>query len=120
MRDYAGCAARGLTKAETARELGVSRSAVSAAAHRLGLDFTPSPLARPSNAARNGRYPRTAEHRAAISRGLRVAWALADLAGKRRLSRVLSVGEHRDYLALKAAGFRRGDALRAIGREDLL
>jgi hypothetical protein len=39
VRDYAACAARGLTKAETARELGVSFTSVSRAAERLGVDF---------------------------------------------------------------------------------
>jgi transcriptional regulator with XRE-family HTH domain len=78
MRDYQGCAERGLTQAETARELGVTRTAVSLAAKRFGIVFTPDPRASTMRKPGNGWFARTPEHNAAISAGMRRAWAKND------------------------------------------
>lgn len=42
---YCWCAAQGMSQAETADHIGVSRAAVSQAARRLGLSFSTVPLA---------------------------------------------------------------------------
>jgi hypothetical protein len=120
MRDYADCAARGLTQAETARELRVSTAAVCRAARLHGLTFVRSPKASRNAAHANGRQPRTEAHKAAISSGLREAWARRPFGGRRLLSNILTVAEHKDYVFLRHAhGYRRAEAMKAIGREDL-
>jgi transcriptional regulator with XRE-family HTH domain len=83
MRDYQGCAERGLTQAETARALGVTRTAVSLAAKRFGIVFTPDPRASTMRKPGNGWFARTPEHNAAIGEGMRRAWARHDLNGKK-------------------------------------
>jgi hypothetical protein len=119
VRDYQGCAERGLTQAETARELGVSSTAVCIAAKRLGLTFVPSPRAHPEN-AKIRRGPHSAAHRAALAHGVREAWKRHDINGRRRVLNALSPEERADYVFLTKGGDSQAAALRRIGREDLI
>ena len=82
--DYMACAARGMTQTRAAIELGVSRAAISTAAARHGIAFTPG---------------RT------YSRGVIDA---------------LTPAENKDYRLLRSKRYRRDEALRAIGRTDLI
>lgn len=91
---YEECAAAGMTQAETARAMGRSKSAVSVAAKRLGLTF-----------AGRSPSPETIEKIRAANLGPLTALTEAELD---------------DYRFLRRTGYRRAEALAAMGRMDLI
>jgi hypothetical protein len=136
VRDYAGCAARGLTLGEASRELGVSKAAASYAARNHGLRFAPQSMFRHDYAGCAAAGMTAAES----ARALGVSSAAVSYAAKRlgltfrryirpkntptyrtRLSLLLTPAEFADYeLLTKSHRYRRDEALRAIGRADLI
>lgn len=124
--EYRRCAAAGMSKAETARALGVAQSSVKSAAKRHGIVFVDKRVQHCSEALRQ-KWADPA-YRAARSEHARKttkrAWARGDFDGRRspRLAAVslLTAPEYEDYRTYMAAGYRRAQALRAIGRADLV
>ena len=117
---YRACAAEGLTQAETARRLGVSTPAVRQYAKRHGLTFTDGrrTLAHAKRAAENLRAAQQCpEFRAKVSAGLRRYHK------RRRDEFRAELGpvnyEHFRFLRWRKK-FRRAEALRTIGRADLI
>lgn len=113
------CADAGMSQREAAEAIGVTKQAASQAAKRLGLTFRqawsdPERLARQSAAQKETwvdpdvRARRIAAMKEARSRPERNPLVL------------LTETELADYSTLKRAGYSRGAALRAIGREDLI
>jgi hypothetical protein len=129
VRKYADCAARGLTQAQTARELGVSRASVSTAAKRYGYTFVRGLAGRPP-----------ADYVGCAARGLTKKETATELGVT--LSAVVAFSQRHDVIFARPAGvlratlpaeqfeeyrylvnrhrYRRSEALRAIGRADLL
>jgi DNA-binding XRE family transcriptional regulator len=132
MRDYAGCAARGMTAVEAAAELGVSRQTIYQAAYKLGLRFRRQPPIRRQ------------QYADCAARGLTQAETAREL-GVTRQSACMAAGRHGikfrpnpkkgrtygiltyltpaqrdDYRTLMRHQYSRAEALAAIGRADLL
>jgi len=132
----AECAARGMTMADAARELGVSVPGVFYAARREGVVFpsyrealarpevkarhaeaTREALARPEVKARHAEALARPEVKAKMAAAARARWA------DPRFNRLaaLTPEEREDYDIMKRVGGQRpDDALRAIGRADLI
>ena len=107
------CAAAGMSFSEAARARGVSVSAASIAAKRLGLTFRD---ARPELAAERMRKLH-ADPEFAAANAERMRKLNADPA--RNPLVLLTEDERADYDTCKRAGMTRDEALRAIKRTDL-
>jgi transcriptional regulator with XRE-family HTH domain len=104
---YTACAERGLTQAETSRELGVSRTAVAAVAKRHRIKFSPfKPTGRVQSKA----------CRKKIAASVKRSWQTR----KRGVFEYLTEQQAADYRVLMRHSYKSAEALRAIGRADLI
>jgi hypothetical protein len=120
---WEACAAAGMTATEAARHLGKSRQSGRMYAKRHGFEFPKNPEERRENLRRMHNDPVISAKRSA---GVRASWRNAE---RKRLSRngysatleALTEAERADYKMLRMKYlYRRDEALKAIGRTDLV
>lgn len=130
---YEECAAAGMSVAETARATGKPRSTISAYAKRNGLIFAKGRVSFEISSARMTALnadPEFAERRNNRMKALHADPEFAERRNNRLKALhadparnplvLLTPQERTDYNTLKKAGHPRADALRAIGRADLV
>ena len=120
MMTWAECAAAGMSQREAAEARQVSVSAASIAAKRLGLTFRPVPMKEAMNRPEVKERLRTAMNRPEVKE--RRSAAIKEALNRPEVNPLvlLTPTERADYDLLKRAGHSRNDALRSIGRGDLI
>lgn len=123
--EYRRCAAAGMSKSETAEHCGVTRRSVGKAAERHGIQFVlwrDKPEVRQAMAdrirARNADPEFAAKRNAATTRRLKASHAAGKLIPKHL--RALTPEERAEYDAARKLGCLKDEALRSIGRPDLV
>jgi hypothetical protein len=101
---WAECAAAGMSQAEAARHRGMTKAAACQAAKRQGLTFKPGRRDMFKGASRPPEFGRRIS-----ATMLARSWKTA-----------LSPEEHEAYASYIRRHFRKAEALRIIGREDLI
>jgi len=120
MMTWAECAAAGMSQREAAEARQVSVSAASIAAKRLGLTFRPVPMTEAMNRPEVKERLRTAMNRPEVKE--RRSAAIKEALNRPEVNPLvlLTPTERADYDLLTRAGHSRNDALRSIGRGDLI
>jgi len=116
MMTWAECAAAGMSQREAAEARQVSVSAACIAAKRLGLTFRPVPMKEAMNRPEVKERRRAAMNRPEVKERHRAAMNRPEV----NPLVLLTPTERADYDLLKRAGHSRNDALRSIGRGDLI
>lgn len=120
MMTWAECAAAGMSQREAAEARQVSVSAANMAAKRLGLTFRPVPMKEAMNRPEAKERLRAAMNSPEVKERLRAAMKAAMNRPDVNPLVLLTPTERADYDLLKRAGHSRNDALRSIGRGDLI
>ncbi len=121
------CADAGMTAKQAAEARGVTKQAASKSARKYGLCFANgwTPEAKAANSARVKALHADPAYKAKRSAAMKAAWADPRAKAKRvaamhpHLAK-LTAAERADYDLLCSKGYRRDEALAAIGRGDLV